>query len=112
VAGGDFSSEGAVGAADTPGMNRLHDSTGRQQLRLEAALAARLDNLYRAWPMLTGFAVRRDLMLDEVAWYPALAEKQAEALCSAIAIELAELMDERPEVADLLRGRTFVRALN
>ena len=94
-------------------MNRVHDTTENpQQLRLEADLASCMEALYRDWPMLSGFAVREDLMLSEVACYPMLHASQTEDLFGAIAAALGELVEERPEAADLLRGRTFVRSLH
>jgi hypothetical protein len=68
--------------------------------------------LFRRVPMLCGFSVRQDLELDDVAvdtWpgYTVGAE-----LYKDLMLALAELAEERPDAIDLLRGRTFARAIH
>ena len=95
--------------------------------RLESDLVARMDSLFRRFPVLYGFSVqdrsnvtrervvqglRDDLYLaDVVAQWP-LSGEQAEALVEEISLALFELVDERPEASALLRGRTFARVLH
>jgi hypothetical protein len=65
--------------------------------------------LFQRYPTLCGFSVREDLSFSNVACHPALAGDEAELLCEEISATLHELMEERPEAADLLRGRTLAR---
>ena len=53
--------------------------------------------------------MKDDLRLSNVACHPALDGDEAELLCEEIAQALSELVDERPEAAELLRGRTLAR---
>jgi hypothetical protein len=65
--------------------------------------------LFQRYPTLCGFSVRDDLSFSNVACHPAIASEEAELLCEEISATLHELMEERPEAADLLRGRTLAR---
>jgi hypothetical protein len=77
------------------------------------ALKATANEIFAAWPELYGFSVGRIdgvLSLEDVAadpWGAGLEE-----LPGQIAAVLVELIDEHPETADLLRGRTFARTLH
>jgi hypothetical protein len=98
-----------------------------QRLQLEAALAARIDTLFRRCPALCGFSVQEgsklpqeraadhiegDLFLADLECHPALDPDRSAELCEAISHALLELVDERPEMAELLPGRTFARTLH
>jgi hypothetical protein len=79
-------------------------------LRLEADLEATINALFNEFPSLHGFAVGNGASLIEVgddAWFGAPGEVQ-----EAIAETLGDFLDERPEAEELLRGRTFARALH
>jgi hypothetical protein len=93
----------------------------------EASLARRMDALFSRCPMLTGFSVQEEATLGKdrnaevlegrlciadvsVEFWPGLAA--TEVLCKEIAETLAELIYERPETYELLRGRTFARTLH
>jgi hypothetical protein len=52
-----------------------------------------------------------DLYFSNVACYPSLEREQSVELCEEISAVLLELIDERPEAVQLLRGRTFARSL-
>jgi hypothetical protein len=56
--------------------------------RSAAALEKHLADLFRRLPMLAGFTLREDL------------------------VALTDLAEERPDAVELLRGRTFARALH
>jgi hypothetical protein len=71
----------------------------------------RLEELFRRCPQLHGFAVRPDRPLPWHLACDAGANGAHEAL-DAIAQTLLELIEERPEAARLLRGRTFARTLH
>ena len=109
-------------------MNRLQDRVQQeeQRLMLEADLAARVELLFQRCPALCGFSVQErsnvsrerafdhldgDLFLADLACHPPLDPDHCAELCDAISHTLLELVDERPEMAELLPGRTFARAL-
>jgi hypothetical protein len=105
--------------------------TGRvQEERVDLAqgcLARRVGALFERCPMLSGFTVQeahalgrdrksealeRGLCIADVAvqCWPGLGATQA--LYDEIAEMLLELLDERPETYELVRGRTFARSLH
>ena len=53
-----------------------------------------------------------ELYIAGIDVYPALGSAQSETLVAQISAALADLLDDRPEVADLLAGRTFFRSLH
>ncbi len=71
----------------------------------------RLEELFRRCPQLHGFAVRPDRPLP---WHLACdpGASGADEALGEIAQTLLELIEERPEAAGLLRGRTFARLLH
>lgn len=106
-------------------MNALQHST--EFIRLESDLAARLEALFQRCPALHGFSVQPssgvtrervvldlqdDLCLADVVWHQALNGEQAVTLIGEISQALCDLVDERPEAAALLRGRTFASVLH
>lgn len=109
-------------------MKQLDDRIAENRLaRLEVDLAARIGALFGRWRPLHGFSVQEgaklgrqrcaghlqgDLFLADIACYPLLDGEQAAALYEEIFAELLELVEERPEAAALLRGRTFARTLH
>jgi hypothetical protein len=44
--------------------------------------------------------------------FPALGSAQSETLVAQISAALADLLEDSPEAADLLAGRTFVRTMH
>ena len=71
----------------------------------------RLEDLFQRCPELHGFAVRPDRPLPwHLTCHPAHHGEQA--ALDEIAQTLLELIDERPEAAELLRGRTFARTVH
>jgi CRISPR/Cas system endoribonuclease Cas6 (RAMP superfamily) len=89
--------------------NRLSEE---RRERTEAIVEEHVDALFRRVPMLSGFSLRHDLELADVSvqtWpgYGAGAELYQELVQT-----LAELAEERPDAVELLRGRTFARALH
>jgi hypothetical protein len=83
--------------------------------RLEADLAGRLKALFRRRPTLCAFSVHDPLILPfvtEVCVYPASGLAAPVELYREVVATLAELVDEFPETGELLRGRTFARALH
>jgi hypothetical protein len=76
----------------------------------ETIVARHLSALFDRQPMLCGFAVRYDLEVEEVSvcWpgYTAGPDLYAHLMQT-----LADLAEERPEAIELVRGRTFARAI-
>ena len=68
--------------------------------------------VFQRYPTLCGFSVRDDMSFSNLACYPAIAGDEAELLCEELSAALAELLDERPEIAELLRGRTLARTFH
>jgi hypothetical protein len=71
-----------------------------------------VEALFRRHPALCGFAVRDDLSFCNVSCHPALHGVQASELLDEISEALHELLEERPEAAEVLRGRTLARVFH
>jgi hypothetical protein len=95
--------------------------------QLEADLGARLAAIFSRSPELCGFlvgervvalhdaeggGVELELFVAGIDVYPALGSAHSEMLVAQISASLGELMNENPQVADLLAGRTFARTLH
>jgi len=93
----------------------MKTSQDRQQQirreRVEAVIDGRIAALFGRLPMLCGFALEADLRPAEVSVHSWPGYVAGEDLYSEIVTELADLVDERPDAAELLGGRTFARAL-
>ena len=68
-----------------------------------------MNHVFQRYPALCGFAVQEDLSFTHVACHPALAGDEAEALIEEISAVLGQLLEERPEAAEIIRGRTLAR---
>jgi len=79
--------------------------------RVEAVIEGRIGALFRRIPELSGFSIQQDLQPTEVAVHSWPGYVAGEDLYVEIVTALANLVEERTEVADLLRGRTFARQL-
>ena len=93
----------------------MKTSQSRQQTirreRVEAVIEGRIGALFRSIPELSGFSVQPDLQPAEIAVYTWPGYGAGEALSEEIADTLSDLVEERAEAAELLRGRTFARRL-
>jgi hypothetical protein len=98
-----------------------------QHGRFEADLEASINALFCRCPTLCGFSVRdaanlsrdrlarqhvSELFVTEVSVYPWSGLEAPGELCNEIVAALVELIDERPEVCELLRERTFARVFH
>jgi hypothetical protein len=92
-----------------PSENRLSEE--RRQ-HTEAIVARHVDALFQRLPMLCGFSVRQDLELIDVAVCTWPGYTAGEDLYDDLVQALADLAEERPDAVQLLRGRTFARALH
>lgn len=75
----------------------------------------RLQLLFSRCPELSGFSVRgedEELFVSDVGIAPRLSAEQYGEIYQDIALTLSELLEERPEAGELLRGRTFARTLH
>jgi hypothetical protein len=79
---------------------------------LNVEVSSVLDGLFRRHPALCGFSVREDLSFSNVSCHPALHGLEATELLDEISEALYELLEERPEAADVLRGRTLARVFH
>jgi uncharacterized protein YecA (UPF0149 family) len=109
-------------------MKALDDRMQNLQVQSVAAdLAACVAAIFEQYPMLCGFSVQDRsalttdramvqlqgvLCLADVAVSTSPGFRVTQEFCSQLAQMLLELMDEQPEVFDLLPGRTFARTLH
>ena len=99
----------------------------RPARELEADLGARVEALFGRCPELCGFQVEErvvqgagneggmrelELYIAGIDVFPALGSAQSETLVAQISAALADLLEDSPEAADLLAGRTFARAMH
>ena len=80
--------------------------------RFEADFAARLEVLFRTCPDLCGFSVQEDTALPDDVTCCVGDFGQAEAILNEVAQMLADVADEEPDAVELLKGRTFARAIH
>jgi len=78
----------------------------------EAIVEERLRAVFRRMPMLSGFSLRQNLEVTDVAVYTWPGYTAGEDLYKDLMEALADLAEERPDAIELLRGRTFARALH
>jgi hypothetical protein len=108
-------------------MNRLDADKALRDFRVATEIVAGMRRLFGRVPELTGFVVHeaeglpvpveRDgledwLYLAEIGFAPRLGAEQHDEALAEIAHAVAELVAERPEAYDMLRGRTFARELH
>lgn len=68
--------------------------------------------LFQRHPSLCGFAVREDLTFFQVSCHPELPREETRELCKEISAALRQLLEESPEAAEVLPGRTFARVFH
>ena len=93
---------------------------------LDDDLTARVDEIFGRHPSLQGFSVQgtqalpepirsnvlaNTLVVAEVGVNPICGNDYSEKVSDEIAVVLLDFVKERPEAAELLRDRTFARAL-
>jgi hypothetical protein len=82
-----------------------------QHQRARQIFNARIAALFEELPMLSGFYVEADLNVSDLSIHTWPGWSATPALREDIARYLQDVVEERPEVAELLRGRTFARSL-
>ena len=80
--------------------------------RTEAIVARHVHELFKRLPMLSGFWLRTDLKVAELSVFTWPGYTAGQDLYEEVMQSLIELAEERPEVVQLMRGRTFARAVH
>ena len=93
----------------------------------EGEVEARLRAVFRSCPELHRFVIQDkaglpdhidrqnlngELFITQITLYPRRGTKQYDAVYADIARAITQVVAERPEALQLLRGKTFVRALH
>jgi hypothetical protein len=78
----------------------------------EAIVARRVGELFQRLPMLSGFWLRPDLEGVDVAIHGWPGYVAGEEVYEEVRQSLVDLAEERPEAMQLMRGRTFARAVH
>lgn len=84
---------------------------GFRRARAEAMMEGRIAALFRRLPQLCGFAIDQMLRPVEIAVHTWPGHVVEDEVYQDVVAALANLVAERPEAAELLRGRTFARTL-
>jgi hypothetical protein len=79
---------------------------------IETILTRRLEQLFQRLPMLSGFWLRPDLKVAELTVFTWPGFTAGDALREEVIRSLIELAEEHHEAVQLMRGRTFARALH
>jgi hypothetical protein len=82
----------------------------RQQT--EAIVARHVHELFKRLPMLSGFWLRPDLNVAELSVFTWPGYTAGQDLYEEVMQSLIELAEARPEAVQLMRGRTFSRAVH
>ena len=88
---------------------RLYEA--RRQ-HIEAILAQHVRELFQRLPMLSGFWLRPDLQVAELSVFTWPGFGATPDLCQEVTQSLIAFTEDRPEALQLMRGRTFARAVH
>ena len=78
----------------------------------EAIVAQHVHQLFQRLPMLSGFWLRPDLEVAELSIFTWPGYTADRDLYEEVMQSLVDLAEERPEAVQLMRGRTFARAVH
>ena len=92
-----------------PSEQRLSE-VRRQQT--EAIVAQHVDQLFKRLPILSGFWLRPDLEVAELSVFTWPGYTAGRDLYEEVMQSLDDLAEELPEAVQLMRGRTFARAVH
>ena len=92
-----------------PSEQRLSE-TRRQHA--EAIIAQHVGHLFQRLPMLSGFWLRPDLEVAELSIFTWPGYIPDRDLYEEVMRSLVDLAEDRPEAMQLIRGRTFARAVH
>ncbi len=107
-------------------MSSLFEPPGRIRSRTEAHVLARMDSLFARYPHLVGFFLQdptgfkdainpgpeADLCILDMGFTIELGEAAHEKVRELIRATVQQILSERPEAFELMRERTFARALH
>jgi methyl coenzyme M reductase subunit C-like uncharacterized protein (methanogenesis marker protein 7) len=95
--------------------------------RVEESIATEIKTLFDRFPDLAGFSIvdrsglpddidrsgrEHQLFVGDIGFCPPVSEGEHGKACNKICDVLTDIVSERPEAFDLLRGRTFSRTLH
>jgi hypothetical protein len=86
-------------------------SEARRQ-HTETIVARQVRQLFQRLPMLSGFWLRPDLKVAELSVFTWPGYTAGQDLHEELMHSLIELAEEHPEAVQLMRGRTFARAVH
>ena len=78
----------------------------------EAIVAQHVHQLFQRLPMLSGFWLRPDLKVAELSVFTWPGYTAGRDLYEEVMKSLVDLAEELPEAGQLMRGRTFARAVH
>ena len=78
----------------------------------EAIVARHVNELFRRLPMLSGFWLAPNLELGELSIFSWPGYTAGPELLEEVEQALVDLAEERPDAVQLMRGRTFARAVH
>ena len=78
----------------------------------EAIIARHLQQLFQRLPMLSGFWLQPDMDVAELSIFAWPGYVAGSELYDEVMQSLVGLAEERPEAMQLMRGRTFARAVH
>jgi hypothetical protein len=78
----------------------------------EAIITRHLEELFQRLPMLSGFSLRPDMDVAELSIFTWPGYTPGRDLDDEVMQSLIDLADERPDAVELMRGRTFARAVH
>ena len=94
-------------------MNYSEQSLSEERRQhIEAILARHLQQLFQRLPMLSGFWLRPDLNVADLTVFTWPGFTAGEALHDEVVQSLVDLAEEHHEAVQLMRGRTFARAVH
>ena len=80
-----------------------------QRKRTEALVTRYLRELFERVPALTGFRVRRDLVVSDLSFFDWPIAHASRSSSEIVMQSLVELAERNPEAIVFMRGRTFAR---
>lgn len=86
--------------------------TEARRQHTEAIVDRHLHELFQRLPMLSGFWLRPDLEVEELCVFSWPGYTPSRDLYEEVMQSLVDLAEERPEALQLMRGRTFARAVH
>ena len=89
-----------------------HRPSATRRQHTEAIVARHVHELFKRLPMLSGFWLRPDLKVTELSVFTWPGYTAGRDLYDQVTESLVQLAEECPEAVQLMRGRTFARAVH